>query len=90
MPYMRRRCIIHSRAGNSFCELTSLNLSGLYQESNATMGSEYIELEYILLAPHFVREVLEIYEGWKGKESVPLKVQELMMVLQIEADQLHR
>ncbi len=54
------------------------------------MGSEYIELEYILLAPHFVREVLEIYEGWKGKESVPLKVQELMMVLQIEADQLHR
>ncbi len=49
-----------------------------------------IELEYILLAPHFVREVLEIYEGWKGKESVPLKVQELMMVLQIEADQLHR
>ncbi len=36
------------------------------------------------MAPHFVREVLEIYDAWKGKDGVPLKIQELMMVLEIE------
>ncbi len=41
-------------------------------------------LEYIRLARHFVEEVLEIYEDWNGKEGVPPKLQELMMVLQIE------
>ena len=41
-------------------------------------------LEYIGLAPGFVREVVEVYDAWKGKESVPMKVQELMMVLRIE------
>jgi hypothetical protein len=29
---------------------------------------------------------LEVYERWEGKEGVPLKVQELMNVLQIETD----
>jgi hypothetical protein len=41
-------------------------------------------LEYIGLAPGFVREVVEVYDAWKGKDSVPMKVQELMMVLRIE------
>ena len=36
------------------------------------------------MAPHFVREVLEIYEVWNGKDRVPKKIQELMMVLEIE------
>ena len=30
------------------------------------------------------REALDAYEGWNGKDGVPLKLQELMMVLQIE------
>jgi hypothetical protein len=29
--------------------------------------------------------VLDVYESWNGKDGMPLKVQELMMVLQIEA-----
>ena len=41
-------------------------------------------LEYIWLAPGFAKEVLEVYQGREGKESVPMKVKELMMVLQIE------
>ena len=36
------------------------------------------------MAPGFVREVLEVYEDWEGKEAVPMKVKELMMVLRIE------
>jgi len=43
-------------------------------------------LEYIGLAPGFAREVLEIYESWEGKEALPWKVKELMLVLQIEVN----
>ena len=43
--------------------------------------------EYIRLAPGFVREILEAYDQWDGKEHVPSKVQELMMVLRIEVSQ---
>jgi hypothetical protein len=43
-------------------------------------------LEYIWLAPGFAKEVLEVYENWEGKESVPMKIKELMMVLRIEVD----
>jgi len=38
-------------------------------------------LEYIELAPGFIREVVDAYEAWKGKGAVPMKIQELMMVL---------
>jgi hypothetical protein len=41
--------------------------------------------DYIRLEPGFVPEVLDAYESWNGKDGVPLKLQELMMVLQIEA-----
>jgi len=41
-------------------------------------------LEYIGLAPEFVREVLDVYEAWEGKESVPMKVKELMLIFRIE------
>jgi hypothetical protein len=47
-------------------------------------------LEYIELAPGFVREVVDIYEAWEGKEAAPMKVKELMMVLQIEVSRLYK
>jgi hypothetical protein len=43
-------------------------------------------LEYIGLAPGFAREVLAIYDTWEGKEALPWKVKELMLVLQIEVN----
>jgi hypothetical protein len=46
--------------------------------------------DYIRLLPEFVREVLDAYESWNGKDSVPLKLQELMMVLQIEASHKYK
>ena len=48
-----------------------------------------MELDYVRLAPGFAREVLEIYESWEGKESVPMKVKELMMVIEIEVNKLY-
>ncbi len=44
-----------------------------------------MRLDYVRLAPGFAREVLEVYENWEGKESVPMKVKELMMVIEIES-----
>ena len=46
-------------------------------------------LEYIQLAPGFVKEVVETYESWDWKEPVPMKIQELMMVLRIEVTRLY-
>jgi len=40
--------------------------------------------DWIRLGPRLAREALDAYEGWNGKDGVPLKLQELMMVLQIE------
>jgi hypothetical protein len=45
-----------------------------------------LELDYVRLAPGFAREVLEIYENWEGKDTVPMKVRELMMVIEIEVN----
>jgi len=45
---------------------------------------------YINLTTWFVREVLDAYENWNGKDNVPKKIQELMMVLQIEASHHHK
>ena len=47
-------------------------------------------LEYIWLAPGFVREVLDVYEAWDGREAAPMKVKELMMVLQIEVSRRYK
>ena len=41
--------------------------------------------DYIRITTWFVRQVLDAYENWNGKDNVPPKIQELMMVLQIEA-----
>jgi len=49
------------------------------------MGQEYIQI-----ARHFVQEVLETYEAWIGKDGVPPKVQELIMVLQNELYNRHK
>ena len=48
-----------------------------------------MELDYVRLAPGFAREVLEIYENWEGKNSAPMKVRELMMVIEIEVNKLY-
>ena len=48
-----------------------------------------LELDYVRLAPGFAREVLEVYENWEEKESVPMKVKELMMVIEIEVNKLY-
>ena len=47
-------------------------------------------LEYIMLAPGYVREALEVYEKWNGQETLPMKVRELMMVLQIEVERRYK
>ena len=46
-------------------------------------------LEYICIAPGFAKEVLEVYDDWETKEGVPMKVQELMMVLRVEVSRLY-
>ena len=46
--------------------------------------------EHIQLAPGYVREALEAYEQWDGKESMPFKLKELFMVLRIEVDRRYR
>jgi hypothetical protein len=51
---------------------------------------DYINLRYINLLPEFVREVLDVYENWNGKDNVPKKIQELIMVLQDEAAHLQK
>ena len=47
-------------------------------------------LEYIELAPGFVREALEVYEAWEGKESAPWKVKELMLIFRIEVGKRYK
>ena len=48
-----------------------------------------MELDYVRLAPGFAREVLEIYENWDGKDTVPMKVRELMIVIEVEVSKLY-
>lgn len=40
--------------------------------------------DYIRLTKSFVKEVLEAYEKWETKTTVPARMKELMMVLEIE------
>ncbi|OLD14058.1 MAG: hypothetical protein AUF79_02895 [Crenarchaeota archaeon 13_1_20CM_2_51_8] len=47
-------------------------------------------LEWISLARGFVREVVDVYYEWDGRRAVPMKIKELMMVLQIEVDKLYK
>lgn len=48
-----------------------------------------MELDYVRLAPGFAREVLQIYENWEGNDTVPMKLRELMMVIEIEVNKLY-
>lgn len=41
-------------------------------------------LDYIGLAPGYVKGVLEEYERWEGKDTLPLKFKELILILEIE------
>jgi hypothetical protein len=47
-------------------------------------------LDYIKLAPGYVREALEVYDKWNGQETLPMKIRELMMVLQIEVERRYK
>ena len=49
-----------------------------------------MNLDYIELAPGFVRDVLETYDQWGGKDTLPWKMKELIMVLQIEINRLYK
>ena len=42
------------------------------------------QYQYIQLAPGYVKEILKVYDNWDGKEHVPSKLRDLMMVLRIE------
>ena len=44
------------------------------------------QYEYIQLEPSRVKEVLEVYDRWTGKQQVPPMVKELMLVLSIEIE----
>ena len=70
--------LYRERLTNSFRDLTRISHCLRFVDQRA------LGLEYIGLAPGFAKEVLEVYESWEGKESVPWKVKELMMVLRIE------
>lgn len=37
-----------------------------------------------------MKEVLEIYDAWNGKDGVPMKIQELMIVLEIELSEQYK
>ena len=45
-------------------------------------------LEWISLAAGFVREAVDVYYEWEGRKAVPMKIKELLIVLQIEVDKL--
>ena len=44
----------------------------------------------IELAPGFVREVVEVWEAWEGRQSAPLKLQQLMLNLRIDVHRLYK
>ena len=48
-----------------------------------------MELDYVRLAPGFAREVLEIYENWEDKDTLPVMVRELINVIEIEVNKLY-
>ena len=47
-------------------------------------------MDYIELAPGFVREVVEVWEAWEGREAAPLKLQQLMLNLRIDVHRLYK
>ncbi len=49
-----------------------------------------MNLDYIELAPGFVKDVLRVYDEWEGRDTLPWKMRELIMVLQIEVNRLYR
>lgn len=46
--------------------------------------------DYITLAPGFVEELLEVYEKWGGRDTLPIKLKELMGVLEVELSNCRR
>jgi hypothetical protein len=79
---LESRCSIFQ---NSFSLLTRLSSRPRNIDHKIVLG-----LEYIGLAPGFVREVVDVYEAWEGKEAVPWKVKELMLNLRIEVSKRYK
>ena len=49
-----------------------------------------MEFDYIQLAPGFARDVMAAYNSWIIKSEVPMKIQELILVLRIEVSKLYK
>ena len=49
-----------------------------------------LRIEEIGLAPGFVREVVAAWEAWEGKETAPMKLQQLMLNLRIDVHRLYK
>ena len=49
-----------------------------------------LRIEEIGLAPGFVREVVEVWDAWEGRNSPPLKLQQLMLNLRIDVHRLYK
>jgi hypothetical protein len=47
-------------------------------------------LNEIELAPGFVREVVEVWEAWEGRDAAPMKLQQLMLNLRIDVHRLYK
>ncbi len=47
-------------------------------------------LNEIELAPGFAREVVAAWEAWEGKETAPMKLQQLMLNLRIDVHRLYK
>jgi len=47
-------------------------------------------LDYIELAPGFVREVVDAWEAWEGREAAPMRLQQLMLNLRIDVHRLYK
>jgi len=56
----------------------------------ALMTRIVLILQEIGLAPGFVREVVEVWDAWEGRESAPLKLQQLMLNLRIDVHRLYK
>ena len=56
----------------------------------ALMTRIVLILQEIGLAPGFVREVVDVWEAWEGREAAPLKLRQLMLNLRIDVNRLYK
>lgn len=68
----------------TFCDL--FRISRFFR----TCAEESVLEDYIVLGPVFVEELLEVYEKWRGRDTLPTKLKELMSVLEVELSNCRR